>query len=102
MRGCGFGGTQVNVDFPAPHVMYLHRGWKTFARIRSLMVGLVLYFKLMGNGVLSIKVFGDSGTLLKCWVESSFDEEGSSSSGSDEEDSDNDDEGVERRNTDSD
>ena len=23
MRGCGTGGTRVDVDFPAPHVMYL-------------------------------------------------------------------------------
>ena len=83
MRGCGNGGTQVDVDFPAPHVMYLCRGWKTFARIHSLTVGLVLYFKLMKGGLLSVKVFGDLGTRLKCCVESSFDDEDSSSSGSD-------------------
>ena len=102
MRGCGNGGTQVDVDFPAPHVMYLHSGWKTFARIHSLTAGLVLYFKLMEGGLLSVKVFGDLGTRLKCCVESSSDDENSSSSGSDEEDSDNDDEGVERRDADSD
>ena len=50
----------------------------------------------MENDLLSVKVFGDSGTCLKCCVESSFDDEDSSSSGSDEEDSDNNDEGVER------
>ena len=91
MRGCRNGGTRVNVDFPAPQVMYLRRGWKTFARIHSLTAGLVLYFKLMENGLLSIKVFGDFGTRLKCCVESSSDDEDSSSSGSDEEDNDSND-----------
>ena len=102
MRGCGNGGTRVDVDFPAPRVMYLHRGWKTFARIHSLTAGLVLYFKLMEGGLLSVKVFGDLGTRLKCCVESSSDDEDSSSSGSDEEDSDNDDEGVKRQDADPD
>jgi hypothetical protein len=96
MRGCGNGGTRVDVDFPAPHVMYLCRGWKTFARVHSLTAGLVLYFKLMENGLLSVEVFGDFGTRLKCCVESSSDDGDSSSSGSDEEDSDSDDEGSGR------
>ena len=100
MRGCGNGGTWVDVDFPSPHVMYLRRGWKTFARIHSLTAGLVLYFKLMEGGLLSVKVFGDLGTRLKCCVERSSDDEDSSSSGSDEEDSDSDDEGVEWRDAD--
>ena len=100
MRGCGNGGTRVDVDFPAPRVMYLRRGWKTFARIHSLTAGLVLYFKLMEDNLLSVKVFKDLGTRLKCCVESSSDDEDSSSSGSDEVDSDSDDEGVERRDSD--
>ena len=82
--------------------MYLHRGWKTFGRIHSLMEGLVLYFKLMENGLLSVKVCGDSGTRLKCCVESSSDDEDSSSSGSDEEDSDSNNEGVGRQDADPD
>ena len=56
----------------------------------------------MEGGLLSIKVFGDLGTRLKCCVESCSDDEDSSSSGSDEEDSDSDDEGVERQDADSD
>ena len=88
MSGCGNGGTRVDVDFPAPHVMYLRREWKAFAHFHSLTVGLVLYFKLMENVLLSVKVFGDFGTRLKCCVESSSDDEDSSSSGSDKEDSD--------------
>ena len=100
MRGCGNSGTWDNVEFPAPHVMYLHRGWKTFARIHSLTEGLTLHFKLMVGGLLSIKIFGHFGTRGRCYVESSSDDEDSSSSESDEEDSDNDDEGVERRDAD--
>ena len=102
MRGCGTGGTRVDVDFPTPHFIYLHRGWKTFARVHSLTAGLVLYFKLMEGGLLSIKVFGYLGTRLKCCVESSSDDEDSSSSGSDEEDSGSNGEGVERQDADSD
>ena len=56
----------------------------------------------MEGGLLSVKVFGDLGTRLKCCVESSSDDEDSSSSGSDEEDNNNDDEGFERRDADSD
>ena len=102
MRGCGNGGRWVDVNFPTPHVMYLRRGWKTFARAHSLSKGLVLHFKLMENGLLAVKVFGDLGTRLKCCVESSSDDEDSSSSGSDEEDSDSDDEGVGRQDADPD
>ena len=77
MRGCGNSGTWADVDFLGPHVMYLRRGWKTFPCIHSLTAGLVLYFKLMENSLLSVKVFGDSGTRLKCCVESSSDDEDS-------------------------
>ena len=102
MKGCGNGGTRVDVDFPAPHDMYLRRGWKTFARVHILTAGLVLYLKLMENKLLSVKIFGELGTRLKCCMESFSDDENSSSSGSDEEDNDGDDEGVERGGADSD
>ena len=55
-----------------------------------LTAGLVLYFKLMQVGLLSVKVSGDFGTRLKCCMESSdgdSDDGSSSSSESDEEDS---------------
>ena len=71
MRGCGNGSTWVDVGFPRPHVMYLRRGWKTFARAHSLSEGHILHFKLMENGLLSVKVFGSSGIGLGCCVESS-------------------------------
>ena len=63
MRGCGNGSMWVDVDFPAPHVMYLRRGWKTFARAHSLSEGLVLHFKLMENGLLSVKLWALGNSL---------------------------------------
>ena len=84
MRGCGISGTRVRVDFPATHVMYLCRGWKTFAHIHRLMEGLTLHFKLMEGGLLSVKVFGLFGTRARCCMESSSDSE-DSSGGSDDE-----------------
>nr|XP_020174578.1 B3 domain-containing protein Os03g0212300-like [Aegilops tauschii subsp. strangulata] len=91
MRGCRDGSTRVDVDLPAPHVMYLRHGWKTFARAHSFSQGHVLHFKLMESGLLSVKIFGRSGGRLGCCVESSTDDGSSSSSDSDEEDSDGDD-----------
>nr|XP_020165625.1 B3 domain-containing protein REM20-like [Aegilops tauschii subsp. strangulata] len=88
MRGRRNGGRWVDVDFPAPHVMYLRRGWKTFARAHSLLEGHVLQFKLMESGLLSVKIFERSGACLGCCVEISTDDESSSSSEVDEEDSD--------------
>ena len=102
MRGCGNGSMRVDVDFPAPHVMYLRRGWKTFAHAHSLSEGLVLHFKLMQNGMLSVKVFGHLGTRLRCCAESSTDNETSSLGDNDEEDSDSNDEGSGREDADSD
>jgi hypothetical protein len=92
----------VDVDFPAPHVMYFCRGWKTFACAHSLSEGHVLHFKLMEDGFLSVKVFGSSGARLGCCAESSTDGESSSSSDSDKEDSDGDDDGTDREGDDSD
>ena len=85
MRGCGISGTRVRVAFPAPNVMYLDRGWKTFARIHSLMEGFTHHFKLMEGDLLSVKAFGCFGTRAKCCVDSSSDSGSSSSSESDEE-----------------
>ena len=41
MRGCRNGSMWVDVDFPAPHIMYLRHGWKTFARTHILSEGHV-------------------------------------------------------------
>nr|XP_020163536.1 B3 domain-containing protein Os03g0212300-like [Aegilops tauschii subsp. strangulata] len=102
MQGCGNGGMRVNVDFPAPHVIYLRRGWKTFARAHGFSEGHVLQFELMENRLLCVKIFGCSGGRLGCCAESSTDDENSSSSGSDEVDSGDDDDGSGQGSEDSD
>nr|XP_020164695.1 B3 domain-containing protein At1g49475-like [Aegilops tauschii subsp. strangulata] len=102
MRGCKNGSIRVDVDFPAPHVMYFHRGWKTFARAHSLSEGHVLHFKLMEDGFFSVKVFGSSGARLGCCAESSTDDESSSLSDSDVGDSDGDDDDTDWEGDDSD
>ena len=86
MKWCCHGDMWVNTGFPAPQVMLLRRGWKTFARAHCLMDGHVLCFKLAESDLLSVKVFGRSGIRLGCCTESSNDDESSSSSDSDEED----------------
>lgn len=96
MKGCCHGDMWVNTGFPAPQVMLLRRGWKTFARAHCLMDGHVLCFKPAESDLLSAKVFGRSGHRLGCCAESSTEGERSSSSESDEEDNDNDDEGSGR------
>ena len=85
MKGCCHGDMWVNTGFPAPQVMLLRRGWKTFARAHCLMDGHVLCFKLAESDLLSVKVFGRSGHRLGCCAESSTDDESSSSSDGDEE-----------------
>ena len=102
MRGCGNSDMMVDVDFHAPHVMYLHRGWKTFARAHGLSEGHVLQFKLMESGLLSVKIFGRSGGRLGCRAKSSTDDECSSLRESDKEDSDGDDDGSGREGDDTD
>ena len=83
MKGCCHNNMWVNTGFPAPHVMLLRRGWKTFARAHCLMKGHVLCFKLVESDLLSVKVFGSSGHRLGCCAESPTDDERSSSSDSD-------------------
>ena len=84
MKGCCNGDMWVNTGFPAPHVMFLHRGWKTFTRAHFLMKGHVLLFKLVENDLLSVRIFGCSGHRLWCREESLTDDESSSSSDGDE------------------
>ena len=93
MKGCRNGDMWVNTRFPAPHVMLLRRGWKTFARTHCLMKGHVPLFKLVESDLLSVKVFGRSGHRLGCYVESSTDDKSSSSSDGDEEGTSGEDDG---------
>ena len=94
MRGFCNGSMLTDIEFPAPHVMLLRRGWKTFTHSDSLAAGQVLHFKLMDATLLSVKVFGRSGARLGCCAESSAYEESSSSSDCNKEDSDGDDDGA--------
>ena len=96
MKGCCNCDMWVNTRFPAPQVMLLRRGWKTFTPAHCLMDGHILCFKLVESDFLSVKVFGRSRHRLGCCVESSTDGESSSLGESDEEDSDSDDEGSGR------
>jgi hypothetical protein len=85
----------ADMEFPAPHVMLLLRGWKTFAHAHSLAARHVFHFKLMHAILLSVKVFGHSGARLGCCAENLTDDESSSSSDSDEEDTDGENSGAE-------
>ena len=91
---------QCAVVFVSP--LCLLGRWKTLSRAHSLSEGLVLHFKLMENGLLSLKVFGHLGTRLRCCAEGSTDNKTSSSRESDEEHSDSDDKGIKWGDSDSD
>ena len=93
MEGCCHGDMRVNTGFPAPHVMLLRRGWKTFTHAHCLMKGHIRYFKLVESDLLSVKVFGRSGHRLGCCAESSTDDESSSSRDREEEETGGEDEG---------
>ena len=66
------------------------------------MEGHILQFKLMENGLLSVKVFERSGGHLVCCAESSTNDESSSSSDSDEEDNKGEDADTDQEDDDSD
>ena len=78
------------------------RGGKTFVHAHSLLEGHVLHFKLTESGLLSDKVFGNSGIRLGCCLESFTNDESSSSSNSGEEDSTSDDDDSGQEDNDSD
>jgi hypothetical protein len=73
MEGCCNGDMWANTGFPAPHVMVLHRGWKTFACDHCLVEGHILHFNLVESDLFSVKAFGRSGIRLGCCAESSMD-----------------------------
>ncbi|KAE8813618.1 L-ascorbate oxidase-like protein [Hordeum vulgare] len=87
-HGCCNGAAQVDVEYPERGVMFLERGWKSFARAHNLMDGHVLRFKMMEADLLSVKIYGRSGARLSCCKQSSSRIESPSSRDSGEEDSD--------------
>ncbi|KAE8766539.1 hypothetical protein D1007_62215 [Hordeum vulgare] len=56
VHGCGNGTVPVTVEQPGPRLLFLRRGWKSFARARNLWDGHVLHFKMMVDNPLSVKI----------------------------------------------
>ncbi|KAE8775317.1 L-ascorbate oxidase-like protein [Hordeum vulgare] len=88
VHGCGNGAVPVTVEQPGPRLLFLGRGWKSFARAHNLWDGHVLLFKMMVDNVLSVKIYGSSGPRLVCCEGSSRRTDSPSSRTSDEDWSD--------------
>ncbi|KAE8791398.1 l-ascorbate oxidase-like protein [Hordeum vulgare] len=58
VHGCGNGTVPVAVEHPGPRLLFLGRGWKSFARAHNLSDGHVLRFKMTADNLLSIKLYG--------------------------------------------
>ncbi|KAE8817228.1 L-ascorbate oxidase-like protein [Hordeum vulgare] len=86
VHGCCNDTMYADIEYPTPRVMFLRRGWKTFARANNFIVGHVLRFKLVEADMLSVKIYWYSGACLGCCAESSSNVKSSSSSDSNEED----------------
>ncbi|KAE8766420.1 l-ascorbate oxidase-like protein [Hordeum vulgare] len=84
-HGCGNGAVSVVVEHTKPRLLFLGRGWKSFARVHNLWDGHVLCFKMTADNVLSVKLYGSSGVYLGCCEESSSGTDILSSFGGDEE-----------------
>ncbi|KAE8789772.1 L-ascorbate oxidase-like protein [Hordeum vulgare] len=90
---CGNGAVPVAVEHPGPQLLFLGRGWKSFARAHNLWDGHVLRFKMMADKLLSVKLYGSLGVRLGCCEERLSGADNPSSSGGDEEGSDGSDSG---------
>ncbi|KAE8782285.1 l-ascorbate oxidase-like protein [Hordeum vulgare] len=84
VHGCGNGTIPVAVEQPGPRLLFLGRGWTSFARAHNLWDGHVLRFKMMADNLLSVKIYWSSGVCLSCFEESLSRTESRSSCGSDE------------------
>ncbi|KAE8820507.1 L-ascorbate oxidase-like protein [Hordeum vulgare] len=71
VHGRANGAVPVTVEQPGPRLLFLGRGWKSFARAHNLWDGHVLCFKMMEDNPLSVKIYGSSGVRLGCCEESS-------------------------------
>ncbi|KAE8790989.1 l-ascorbate oxidase-like protein [Hordeum vulgare] len=91
---CSNGAVPVAVEQPGPRLLFLVRGWKSFARAHNLWDGNVLRFKMMADNLLSDKIYGSSGVRLSCCEESSSGTGSPSSRGSDEDGTDGSDDGY--------
>ncbi|KAE8791472.1 l-ascorbate oxidase-like protein [Hordeum vulgare] len=83
VHGCGNGAVSAAVEYPGPWLLFLSRGWKSFAHAHNLWDGHVLRFKMMADNLLSVKLYGSSGARLCCCEERSSGTDNPSSSGGD-------------------
>ncbi|KAE8820012.1 l-ascorbate oxidase-like protein [Hordeum vulgare] len=88
VHGCGNGAVPVVVEHPGPGLLFLGRGWKSFARAHNLWDGHVLRFKMTADNLLSVKLYGSSGARLGCCKGSSSGTDNPASSRGDGEGSD--------------
>ncbi|KAE8787533.1 l-ascorbate oxidase-like protein [Hordeum vulgare] len=88
VHGCGNGAVSVTVEQPGPRLLFLGRGWKSFAHAHNLWDGRVLCFKLMTDKLLYVKIYVSSGAHLVCCKEISSETDSPSSRESDEDGSD--------------
>ncbi|KAE8776486.1 L-ascorbate oxidase-like protein [Hordeum vulgare] len=82
------------VEQSGPRLLFLGRGWKSFARAHSLWDGHVVRLKMMADNLLSIKIYESSGARLSCCEESSSGTESTSSREGDEDGTDGSDNGY--------
>ncbi|KAE8803927.1 L-ascorbate oxidase-like protein [Hordeum vulgare] len=61
----------VTMEQPGLRLLFLGRGWKSFARAHNLRDGHVLRFKMMEDNLVSVKIYGSSGARLGYCEESS-------------------------------
>ncbi|KAE8774433.1 l-ascorbate oxidase-like protein [Hordeum vulgare] len=66
VHGCGNAAVPVTMEQPGPRLLFLDRGWKSFARARNLWDERILHFKMMADNLLSVKVYRSSGVRLGC------------------------------------
>ncbi|KAE8770111.1 l-ascorbate oxidase-like protein [Hordeum vulgare] len=71
VHGCGNGAVPVDVEHPGPRLLFLGRGWESFARAHNLWDVHILRFKMTGDNLLSVKLYGRSGARLGSCEESS-------------------------------
>ncbi|KAE8771429.1 l-ascorbate oxidase-like protein [Hordeum vulgare] len=94
LHGCGNDAVPVVMEQPGPWLLFLGRGWKSFARAHNLWDGHVLRFKMVADNQFSVKLYRNSGVRLRCYEERSSSTESPSSRGSDEEATDGSDSGY--------
>ncbi|KAE8797971.1 hypothetical protein D1007_26877 [Hordeum vulgare] len=51
VHGCGNGVVPVAVEQPGPRLLFLDRGWKSFAHAQNLWDGHILRFKMMADNL---------------------------------------------------